>query len=135
MNDKRPNIVKTFYVKPIEVGLTVKFNHIYYDFGKATLSDQSFSELHQVASFFQANPRTVFEIAGHTDGNGPADYNLALSQARAQAVVDYLTHHGVAQSQLVAKGYGSSEPIDTRKTREADSKNRRVEFRVISMGR
>ena len=71
------------------------------------------------------------EIGGHTDSDGPDDYNLWLSQNRAQAVVDYLISQGADSAQLVAKGYGESKPIDTNDTQQAKSINRRVEFTVL----
>ena len=133
VNEKRKVIERSFYLAPIEVGLTVALNNVYFDFGKDRLSDQSFPELDKAGDFFKTNSNVRFEIGGHTDSQGPDDYNLILSQARAQAVVDYLVIHGVNPSQLIAHGYGETRPIDSKKGKEAEAKNRRVEFKVLNM--
>ena len=134
INETRRAINKNFYLVPIEVGLTVTLNNIYFDFGRTSLSSGSFEELDNVVRFFNENPGISFEIAGHTDRDGPEDYNLILSQGRAQAVVDYLVSHGVEASQLIARGYGETKPVDAGETRAAKSKNRRVELTVLNTG-
>jgi outer membrane protein OmpA-like peptidoglycan-associated protein len=131
INEKRRNVEKKFYVAPVEVGLTVSIKNIYFNFGKTDLTDQSFHELDKVATFFKANPGFAFEIDGHTDSDGPEDYNLILSQGRASAVVNYLVSRGVGRSQLAAHGYGESKPIDKSETKAAKARNRRVEFTVL----
>jgi|GEM_PF-6243269 outer membrane protein OmpA-like peptidoglycan-associated protein len=133
VNERRKLIERSFYLAPIEVGLIVALNNVYFDFGKDQLSEQSFPELDKTIDFFKQNSEVRFEIGGHTDSQGPDDYNLILSQARAQAVVDYLVSKGVNPSQLVAHGYGETKPIDPHKSKEAEAKNRRVEFKVLNI--
>jgi OmpA-OmpF porin, OOP family len=70
------------------------------------------------------------EIAGHTDAIGPAEYNQALSEKRAEAVKAYLVEHGVAADRISVVGYGESDPRDTNDTVEGRRLNRRVEIRV-----
>jgi OmpA-OmpF porin, OOP family len=70
-----------------------------------------------------------FEVDGHTDARGTEDYNLGLSERRAQAVVDYLATLGVEASRLVPKGFGKSQP---RTDDPFDAVNRRVETRLIA---
>ena len=74
--------------------------------------------------------RRRFEIAGHTDASGSAEHNLALSQARAEAVMDYLVDNGVERSRLEAKGYGSEDLALPNAPR--DPANRRVEARSLN---
>src|SRR6185369_3382912 len=100
-------------------------------FGKTSLHPDSFNALNDVGEMLTDNPTLQLEIGGHTDNEGPEDYNLILSQGRAQAVVDYLISQGVKGSQLTAKGYGESKPIDPGETKEAKAINRRVEFTVL----
>ncbi|MDR6795850.1 OmpA family protein [Acinetobacter calcoaceticus] len=69
-------------------------------------------------------------VGGHTDSTGNAASNKALSQRRAQAVVDYLTSKGVDASKLVAQGHGSDQPVAENTTDEGRFKNRRIEFSV-----
>jgi outer membrane protein OmpA-like peptidoglycan-associated protein len=76
------------------------------------------------------------EIASHTDARAPSDYNMRLSQKRAQSVVEWLTSHGIQRSRLKPKGYGESVPKnkctdDVKCTEYEHQRNRRTEFRVI----
>lgn len=75
-------------------------------------------------------PMTHLEIAGHTDNLGAKEYNLALSQRRADAVKNYFMAQGVAAQSLVAQGYGSSLPIADNATAEGRQRNRRTEVIV-----
>ena len=78
-------------------------------------------------------PQMTIEIGGHTDGKGSEAYNQRLSENRAKAVVDYLVSKGVDAKRLKYKGYGKTMPVDTNDTEEGRAKNRRVEFKILSM--
>ena len=123
---------KDLYMIPIEVGSTVRLNHIYFDFDKTTLKSESFVELDKVVEFLNNNPTVEIEIAGHTDSKGSDDYNLNLSQGRAEAVVNYLIEQKIDSYRLSAKGYGETVPVDTNDTEEGRAENRRVEFTILS---
>jgi outer membrane protein OmpA-like peptidoglycan-associated protein len=71
------------------------------------------------------------EINGHTDNIGSDQYNLNLSEKRANSVTDYLVENGIANQRLVAKGYGETMPKATNETEEGRQVNRRVEFAII----
>jgi OOP family OmpA-OmpF porin len=71
-------------------------------------------------------------VGGYTDDVGDAKANLNLSKARAHSVVVWLTGHGVATKTLIAKGYGEAKPIASNKTEAGRTKNRRIEFTVLS---
>ena len=73
------------------------------------------------------------EIHGHTDEKGSDAFNLKLSKARAQSVLNYLASKGVSRGLMKAIGFGKSKPLDTAKTEEAQAKNRRVELVVKSL--
>ncbi len=124
-------VTKDLYLQPIEVGLTVRLKNIYFDFNKATLKAESFTELNKVVNFLDQNPTVEIEISGHTDNKGSDEYNLTLSQGRSQSVVDYLASQSIQPSRLTAKGYGESKPIETNETEEGRANNRRVEFTVL----
>jgi OmpA-OmpF porin, OOP family len=79
----------------------------------------------------QLAPGTVLEIAGYTDNNGDTAANVALSQQRADAVRNALIHAGVDPSMLVAKGYGSANPIASNDLLEGRFRNRRIEYHVL----
>jgi len=86
---------------------------------------------HAAAQIKQLAPGTVLEIAGYTDNVGDAAANVALSQQRADAVRNALLHAGVDPSMLVAKGYGSANPIANNDLLEGRFRNRRIEYHVL----
>lgn len=130
-SDDATLLTKDLYLTPIEVGATVRLNNIFFDFDKTTLKSESFVELDKVVDFLKDNPSVEIEISGHTDSKGSDDYNLNLSQGRAQAVVDYLISQGIDDYRLAARGYGETVPLESNDTDEGRAINRRVEFTVL----
>ena len=126
------HIHRDYQLRPIEVGLNVVIKNVYFYFGQTSLKPESAQALERIIEFTKLNPTLVIEIAGHTDDEGAADYNMTLSQGRAEAITDYLIKAGIDPSRLVAKGYGETKPIDNTGTKEGKAKNRRVEFTVLS---
>ncbi|MCS7189229.1 MAG: FG-GAP-like repeat-containing protein [Bacteroidia bacterium] len=122
---------KDFFLNPVEAEKAIVLRNIYFDYDKATLRPESIEELERVVKFLQENPSLRVEIAGHTDSDGSEVYNLRLSQARAQAVVDYLVSRGIEGSRLVARGYGESRPVAPNDTPENKQKNRRTELKIL----
>ncbi len=110
----------------------IVLNNIYFDFDKSDLKPESFTELGRVVKFLTDNPNVKIEIAAHTDSKGSEDYNLSLSQKRAESVVSYLSSKGIDPSRLIAKGYGEAVPIGDNNTEEGMAKNRRVEMKVLN---
>ncbi|HWB61908.1 MAG TPA: OmpA family protein [Chitinophagales bacterium] len=111
--------------------------NIYYDYDKATLRPESKLVLDSILVFFKDNPDLTIEIGSHTDSRGSDSYNLKLSQARAQSVVDYLVDKGIPKERLIAKGYGETMLVNNCGngvpcTEEEHQKNRRTTFKVIS---
>lgn len=111
--------------------------NIYYDYDKATLRPESKIILDSLFAFFKINNAINIEIGSHTDSRGSDEYNLKLSQARAQSVVDYLIEKGINKSRLEAKGYGETRPVNgcingVNCTEEEHQKNRRTTFRVTA---
>ncbi len=104
---------------------------VYFETGRAVLLPESFAALNAVVSQLLSAPATEFEVSGHTDNLGFAQFNLKLSLARAQAVANYLIQKGVAADRLKVAGYGSERPIVSNATAEGRSQNRRVEFNRI----
>ena len=134
--------------------------NIFYDFDKATLRPESKTALDSMVMILKDNPQIVIEMASHTDRWGNDNYNLKLSDRRAQSVVDYLIAAGIDPSRLRPKGYGETRPktVTKRIARlypqfkegdvlneeyieklekpdqdAADQINRRTEFQVISL--
>ena len=114
----------------------IEISNIYYDLDKATLRPESYPALDSLLSIFKQNPDITVEIGSHTDSRGSDAYNLKLSQARAQSVVDYLIEKGIEKDRLIAKGYGETKLLnncgnDVKCTEEEHQKNRRTTFRVV----
>jgi outer membrane protein OmpA-like peptidoglycan-associated protein len=102
---------------------------IYFDFDKAELKAESQPQIDQLATLLNDNPVLSVLVVGHTDGQGAFDYNLTLSQRRAQAVTDALiADHGISASRVTPAGAGMVAPVATNRTEEGRSKNRRVEI-------
>lgn len=120
------------YLIPIEIGATVRLEHIYFDFNKATLKEESFKELNKVVKFMEDNETITIEIGGHTDSKGSEEYNQKLSQERAESVMNYLFENGIYNERVSAMGYGESQPETTNDTDEGRAINRRVEFTITS---
>jgi outer membrane protein OmpA-like peptidoglycan-associated protein len=93
----------------------VLIENIFYDFDKATLRPESTAALDQLVLLLNENPNVTIELSAHCDYRGPAAYNKALSQQRAEAVVDYLTAHGIARDRLSPVGYGKEKPKTVKK--------------------
>ncbi|MBI4944947.1 MAG: PD40 domain-containing protein [Bacteroidetes bacterium] len=124
--------VKEIGLNNIAVGQKIVLRNIFFDFGKSTLRPESTNELERLAKLLTDVPNMKIEVSGHTDSKSSDEFNMKLSQARAQSVVDYLTTHGIDKSRLTAKGYGKTKPIATNDTDEGRQLNRRTEFEIKS---
>lgn len=88
--------------------------------------------LYEVRDAIQQNPDIeLVEVQGHTDDSGTEEYNLRLSQQRADAVLSWLVAAGVPREKLVAKGYGFEQPLGDNRVKTGRQKNRRVQFVII----
>jgi outer membrane protein OmpA-like peptidoglycan-associated protein len=109
---------------------------VYFETAKAELKPESHDKLDEavatIRKVLSGNPDIIIEVQGHTDSRGSAEYNMNLSNDRANAVKDYLvTKHNIEESRLVAKGYGESDPVASNNTVKGMAKNRRVVFVII----
>jgi outer membrane protein OmpA-like peptidoglycan-associated protein len=125
-------VVKDIPLKRLEVGATIVLRNIFFDTGKAALRPESTAELKRLQKLLVETPNLKLEMAGHTDNVGEAGRNQELSRRRAQAVVNYLTQHGIVASRLTAAGYGEARPVAPNKTRAGRQLNRRTEFKVTA---
>lgn len=147
-----------FILTPINKPVVLE--NIFFDFDKATLRPESKEELDGLINLLNLNPNVTIELSAHTDRKGSDEYNVKLSQRRADAVVDYLVTAGITKDRLTAVGKGKTEPKTVTKaivkkydflkvgdvlnelfieqlTPEqqdmADQVNRRTEFKVLSI--
>jgi outer membrane protein OmpA-like peptidoglycan-associated protein len=110
---------------------TYTLNNVFFDTGKSILKPESDKELDKLAEYLGYKKTTVIEIGGYTDNVGKDDDNQKLSQARAEAVKNYLVHKGIGADRLQAKGYGASNPVATNDTPEGRQQNRRTEVHIL----
>jgi outer membrane protein OmpA-like peptidoglycan-associated protein len=102
---------------------------IYFDFDKADIKPESRPQLEEMAKLMKASPGLKVYIVGHTDNQGALDYNVGLSQRRAEAVARALaTQHGVPAARMTARGLGPLAPVTSNATDDGRAKNRRVEL-------
>ena len=111
---------------------SITLEGVNFAFNSADLTEDSKPVLDATAEGLKKHPHVKVEIQGHTDSVGKAAYNLKLSQRRAQSVLDYLVKDGVGPDQMVAKGYGLTQPIASNKDADGRAKNRRVVMYVLS---
>jgi outer membrane protein OmpA-like peptidoglycan-associated protein len=121
---------KDIYLKPIKIGSSVRLNNIFFEFNSASLTDESETEILKVARFISENPGIKIAIEGHTDDQGPHDYNLSLSERRARAVYDFLINLGIPPESLTYIGYGETRPLEKNTDEKSRSMNRRIEFSI-----
>ena len=130
-------ITSNIFVQKYEKNKGYRLNNIYFEFEKIVLDTIAKKTLDSLFNFLQSNPQNIIEISAHTDNKGDDQYNLELSQKRADAVVDYLIKKGIHKERLKAVGYGETRPItpnenpDGSDNEEGRILNRRIEFRVI----
>ncbi|MEM9011944.1 MAG: OmpA family protein [Pseudomonadota bacterium] len=112
------------------IGERLAAEQILFAPSSATIAPESLPVIEAIAAIMRDCGDTVFEVAGHTDASGRAEANLALSQARADSVVDALLAQGVFVDRMQPRGYGETEPIADNETDEGKARNRRIEFRL-----
>lgn len=103
---------------------------ILFDTGKSSIKKQSAAVLQDIIDILKEYPNSKFTVEGHTDSTGSEALNQKLSDARANAVKQYLVENGIDAFRLSALGYGESKPIDTNATAKGRANNRRVEINL-----
>lgn len=106
--DKSREFMATILVTPIDK--PIELPNIFYDFSKWDLRPESMVSLDKLVETLNDNPSVTIELMSHTDSRDTEEFNLDLSQKRAQSVVDYLIGKGIASDRLTAKGYGETSP-------------------------
>jgi len=106
--DKSREFMATIVLTPID--RPIELPNIFYDFGKWDLRPESMVSLDKLVETLNDNPNITIELMSHTDSRDTEEYNLDLSQKRAQSVVDYLIAKGIERERLTARGYGEASP-------------------------
>lgn len=114
----------------------LKLNPIYFDFDRFNIRQDAALELTKVLAVLEENPTMIIDVRSHTDSQGNDSYNLALSEKRAQATVDYIVNKGIPRNRITGKGYGETQLINNcgsgiKCSDEEQQLNRRSEFIVL----
>ncbi len=121
-------------VPPPVAEMTKNFARVFFEFDSSDLTADGKSALDANAGIMGQYSDIRLEVQGHADERGTTDYNIALGQKRADALVRYLLQRGVATSRVKSVSYGEERPLDGLSTERAWEQNRRAEFVVTWSG-
>jgi len=108
--------------------MAANFARVYFDFDSAVLGGESKRALDANVEIMSKFSDVKVEVQGHADERGTTDYNLALGQKRADAVISYMSAKGISGSRVKSVSYGEERPLDASTNERAWSQNRRAEF-------
>lgn len=136
------NKVTSMTLGKVEIGMDlakmIQTKPIYFDLGKSSIQQDAATELDKIVQVMNEYPNMVIELGAHTDCRSKnRSSNLKLSQARAEASMDYIIKRGINKSRISAKGYGDTKPVSNCEckdcTEEEHAKNRRTEFIIVKL--
>ncbi len=120
----------------IVINKSYTLDNIYYDLDKSDIRPDAAKGLDSLILILKDNPEIKIELSSHTDSRADDNYNMKLSERRAQSAVQYMINHGIAKDRMRAKGYGETKLINRCSngvacTEEEHQLNRRTEFKVV----
>ncbi len=137
-NETQDKVFESTFVLSKLPNKAIALENINYEFDRSDLMKNSTITIDTtIYEIMTLNPDLIVEIASHTDNKGSDEYNLKLSQKRAESVVNYLISKGIKSERLKAKGYGETIPVAPNKNKdgsdnpEGRAKNRRTEFTIV----
>ena len=110
----------------------INFPNIVFNFDKTGIVSSSLDGIDDVYDFLNKHPDVIIEISGHTDHIGANEYNLNLSEKRADKVKIILINMGIDEHRISTVGYGEDSPIVSNSNEKNKQKNRRVDFRILN---
>ncbi len=115
--------------------ISYTFEDVFFSFDSAVITDEGQARLREIGSTLITIMGADVEVHGHTDATGPENYNMGLSQRRAESVRDWLleNYNQLNADQFTVRPFGEDQPIDTNDTRDGRARNRRVEIKVITL--
>lgn len=120
-------------IQRVEEGIAVSFDSgILFDFDSSALRQEGYDNLRKLAKIINRDEDTILMIVGHTDSRGDANYNLGLSERRAQSASTFMVSQGLALSRVHIVGRGEYEPISENETDAGRQKNRRIEVAIYA---
>ncbi len=120
--------------KKTDRGLVVTLGDVLFETGKSNLLPAAQKNIGKVANFLNNSPKRNVLIHGHTDSKGTDEYNLRLSQKRADAVRFALIQRNVASGRIHSQGFGESQPVSSNSSASGRQQNRRVEITILNEG-
>ncbi|WP_372473249.1 OmpA family protein [Capnocytophaga sp. ARDL2] len=114
------------------IRVVLKENTVNFGFDSSDLTSTAQSNLKKISKVFIDNHQTEVMIYGYTDSVGKDEYNVKLSQRRADAVKKYLVSQGIGTKRINTKGMGAADPVASNDTAEGRAQNRRVEFAIVA---
>ena len=129
---------KTLKLKPVEAIIVddkIELETILFDYNKSDIKPQAAFELDRLVEIMKKYPKLVVRVESHSDTQGDADYNRALSDRRAQATVQYVIDQGIDAMRISGQGFGEDQPVvdcGDNCTEEDHEKNRRSEFIIVN---
>lgn len=125
--------IKNAKIERVGEGIKITFDSgILFDVDKSDLQPAAKTNIENLAKILNKYPDTNILVEGHTDSTGSADYNMTLSQKRAESVAGYAKSMGVSGSRFSTVGYGKTQPIASNMTAEGRQQNRRVEIAIFA---
>lgn len=120
-------------VERVGEGIIVEFNsNVLFGFDKSDLTSSATPTLNELYTILNKYPDTNIEVQGHTDSKGTEEYNMGLSQRRANSVSAYLRNKGISSGRIATRAYGESAPKYSNDTESGQAQNRRVDFLITA---
>jgi outer membrane protein OmpA-like peptidoglycan-associated protein len=123
--------LRDYQMKQTALGATLVMSDVSFSTGKGDLKPGAVERLRPLATYLQANPEVRVHVDGHTDSEGSASANMALSETRAQAVRAGLENLGVSSGRIDTQGHGEDIPVADNQTASGRQNNRRVEITLV----
>jgi peptidoglycan-associated lipoprotein len=121
-----PPIEEPSVVVQEKPGEVVALEDVFFDFDKYTINEEYKQVLVKDAEILMANPSAKLHVEGHCDERGTIEYNMALGEKRAKAVVDFCATYGIKPDRISWISYGEEKPFDAGHDESAWAKNRRA---------
>lgn len=120
-------------IERVGEGIKITFDSgLLFAVDQSRLTDESQENLAELADILQKYEDTNILLEGHTDSSGPEEYNLELSEERAQSVANYLAQEGVRATRFDIMAYGETQPVASNETASGRQENRRVEVAIFA---
>jgi outer membrane protein OmpA-like peptidoglycan-associated protein len=132
MNAGSVSSTNTNTIPTVLKGEILVLDKVWFQFNASDLQTESSAQLNKLVLLMQKRPNMKILVKGHTSSEGGDDYNMKLSETRAQSVKQYLISQGIVSERIASKGFGETQPVATNDTEDGRQRNRRVEFEIMS---